>query len=123
MIQKETIVNVADNSGAKVARVFFVYKPLIKTRGLAYKVLVSLRKVVPNNAKKLKKGDKFKALIIMQKNPVNKNYSIKSQNNVVILLKKGDDTLPLGTRIYCKVSKFTRYIGYSRLFLLSRGVI
>lgn len=59
MIQKETIVNVADNSGAKVARVFFVYKPLIKTRGLAYKVLVSLRKVVPNNAKKLKKGDKI----------------------------------------------------------------
>lgn len=58
MIQKETLVNVLDNSGAKKARVFFVYKPDKKTKGLAMKVLVSLRRVVPNNSKKLKKGDK-----------------------------------------------------------------
>jgi ribosomal protein L14 len=59
MIQKETIVNVVDNSGAKKARVFFVYPPLKRMKGLAQKVLVSLRKVIPNNSKKLKKGDKI----------------------------------------------------------------
>jgi len=123
VIQKETIVHVVDNSGAKKARVFFVYKPLKHTKGLAQKVLVSLRKVIPNNAKKLKKGDKFKALIIMQKRPVSYQHSmVRAAQNNVILLKKGDDSLPLGTRIYCKISKAIRYIGYSRLFLLSRGV-
>jgi len=123
MIQKETVVNILDNSGAKKARVFFVYKPFKQTKGLAQKVLVSLRKVIPNNAKKLKKGDKFKALIIMQRRPVCfQNYSVKSMQNNVILLKKGDDSLPLGTRIYCKISKAIRYVGYSRLFLISRGV-
>jgi ribosomal protein L14 len=59
----------------------------------------------------------------MQRAPVNtKGYFAKSSANNVILLKKGDDSLPLGTRIYCKISKEIRYIGYSRLFLLSRGM-
>lgn len=62
MIQKETVVNILDNSGAKKARVFFVYKPFKQTKGLAQKVLVSLRKVIPNNAKKLKKGDKIQSV-------------------------------------------------------------
>lgn len=64
MIQKQTGVRVVDNSGAKFANVFFVYRPLFRAKGLGAKTLVSLRRVVPNNAKKLKKGDKFKALIV-----------------------------------------------------------
>jgi ribosomal protein L14 len=59
MIQKETVVVVLDNSGAKKAKVFFVYKNTLASNGLATKVLVAVRKVVPNNSKKIKKGDKI----------------------------------------------------------------
>jgi ribosomal protein L14 len=106
MIQKHTYVYVGDNSGAKRAMVIFVYKNILATKGLATKVLVTLRRVVPNNVKKLKKGDKFKALVVQQKQPVNKaTYFCRSLKNAVILLRKGEDDLPLGTRIYVKISK------------------
>jgi ribosomal protein L14 len=92
-------------------------------KGLAQRVLVSLRKVVPNNAKKLKKGDKLKALIVQERRPFfNSIYYCKSFFNTVILLKKGEEELPLGTRIHVRISKFARYKGYNRLFLLSKGL-
>jgi ribosomal protein L14 len=126
MIQKQTLVRVVDNSGAKKARVFFVYRPFRKAQGLGNKVLVSLRRVVPNNAKKLKKGDKLRALVVQQRRPhANSNtcYYCKSFFNSVVILKKGDENLPLGTRIYVKISKFARFNGFNRLFFISRGLI
>lgn len=67
MIQKFTKVRVVDNSGAKVAKTFFVYRVRFSAKGLGGKILVSLRKIVPNNVKKLKKGDKFKAVIVQSR--------------------------------------------------------
>lgn len=53
-----------DNSGARRGQVIFVYKNNIKNFKLGTKVLLTLKRVVPNNLKKLKKGDKMKAVVV-----------------------------------------------------------
>lgn len=63
---------------------------------LAYSlVLVAIKRVIPNNLKKLKKGDKLKAVIVGFKERTNRAYGSTvffTDVNRAILLKKGEDT-------------------------------
>jgi len=121
MITKETKVRVFDNSGGKVGRIIYCYAKGI----LGSSVLIALRKIVPNNIKKLKKGDKIKGVVVgtssFLKEP-NQGFECKSLRNCVVLLKKTEEYLPMGTRVTRKVSKKVRYLGYLRVALISRGL-
>lgn len=92
---------------------------------LGKRVLVSLKRIVPNNAKKLKKGDKLKAVIVTASN-IRKEFisgvEAKSKRNSIVILKKGDDWLPMGSRVTRRVAKNVRYNGFLRLALVSRGL-
>lgn len=62
-MNKLTNLHFVDNSGSKVGQVIHVY--INNNKRKAYvSALVALKKVIPNNLKKLKKGDKLKAVVV-----------------------------------------------------------
>lgn len=99
MLQKSTIVNVADSCGIARARVFHIY------RGFRHRVArvcdfvkISVRK--PYSSSKLKKGFKSKAIVIRTKFRSSKldGSSIYFKKNSVVLLKKR--LTPRGKELY-----------------------
>ena len=62
-MNKLTTLNFVDNSGSKLGQIIHVY--VNNKKHMAYSLaLVALKKVIPNNLKKLKKGDKLKAVVV-----------------------------------------------------------
>jgi len=98
MITIGTRIQVIDNSGAKFGRCIGVYKNQACAR-LGDIILLTIKKVRPN--KKVKKGEKHKAMVIRIKDERSRNlgsHSIWCETNAVVLLKKDSFDL-LGTRI------------------------
>lgn len=98
MIQVQTLVKIADNSGAKTAaciKILGGYKK--KTARLGDLVLVSIRTI--KTTKKLNKKDILKALVIRQKIFTKKSNGIyfKFNQNAITLLDKNKN--PFATRV------------------------
>lgn len=102
-MNKLTNVAFVDNSGSRYGQVIHVYAN--NKKHVAYSlVLVAIKRVIPNNLKKLKKGDKLKAVVVGFKERTNRVYGATvffTDVNRAILLKKGEDT-PFGNTRFCK---------------------
>lgn len=94
MIQQETFLKVADNSGAKTVRCIKVLKQKSRTAKIGDFVIVSVKKAV-----KLKKKEIFKAIVVTTKFPFRKlnGFYLKFKENSVVLVDK--QLSPIGTRI------------------------
>jgi large subunit ribosomal protein L14 len=122
MIYSESIVHVADNSGAKTGKCIKVLTP-ISTKG--YKVakvgdiiMVSLQKVLPD--RKVKKSGKYKALIVSTKQYIKRAIgTIRFNKNFVILLNKNNE--PIGSRLNSSIVKEVRERGFSKIISLALG--
>lgn len=102
MIQNETLINVADNSGAKLVKCLKILGSYKKKVGKVGDILVvSIKKLKQKTKKtlKVKKKDIFKALIIRTKHIIIKNngFFVKFSENAIILLDKQKN--PIGTRL------------------------
>lgn len=126
MIQKESILNIIDNSGAKLGRCIKVnkgYKCRYGTVGdvitLSIKNLRSKRRLLS----KVKKGSVCKGLIIRSKitriDFSGSNVAF-DENSIILLTKKNK---LLGTRIFGKLPKLLRFSRYLKLISLSSGII
>ena len=108
MIQTETILNVADNSGAKKCL-------CIKVLGGSHrryatvgdKIVVAIKDAIPRG--KVQKGTVQRALVIRTKFPVRRadGSIIRFDDNAVVLINKGNFE-PIGTRIFGPVARETR---------------
>ncbi len=96
MISISTILNVSDNSGARLAKCIHIYKKK-KYGTIGDLILVSIKTYNPK--KKIKKGEMHLSLIIRIKSLFKYNNSfIKFDDNAIILLNK--KLLPIGTRLF-----------------------
>lgn len=122
MIQMQTMLLVADNSGAKKVM-------CIKVLGGAKKkfayigdlIKVSVKDVIPNG--KIKKGEVLDAVIVRTKKGISRKDGsfIKFDNNAVVLLNnKGQ---PLGTRIFGPLTKELKSEKYMKLISLALEVL
>lgn len=123
-MNKLTKVYFVDNSGAKQGKLFHIYNKL--HRDFLYaEALCTLRKVVPNNMRKLKKGDKLKCLLSGLRYKGLRKYDqaiyFKDKNRAILLKKS--EAVPLATRVSAKINKEIRYKGFVRLSLVSRGIV
>ncbi|QES96477.1 50S ribosomal protein L14 [Orientia tsutsugamushi] len=122
MIQMQTILNVADNSGAKEVM-------CIKVLGgthhmiahLGDVIVVSIKSAIPKG--KVKKGEVCKALIIRTKCGVTRHdgSNIKFDSNDVVLLNKQGE--PFGTRIFGSVPRELRVKKFSKIVSLAEEVL
>jgi large subunit ribosomal protein L14 len=96
MIQKESILEVIDNSGAKKANCFAIYAAG-KTASIGDIIMVSIRSAIPNG--KVKTGEKYKAMVVHTRAPLTRRSgdSVSFSDNAVVLID--DKKEPIGTRI------------------------
>ncbi|MCI0395153.1 MAG: 50S ribosomal protein L14 [Chloroflexi bacterium] len=123
MIQQETRLNVADNSGARELLVIQVVGSTGRKYGAVGDVVVAtVKKAVPNA--QLKKSSIVKAVIVRTKKAYRRedgSYISFDDNAAVILDAEGKN--PIGTRVFGPVARELRERGYSRILSLAPEVL
>ena len=126
MIQQESILKVADNSGAKTVKCIKVLGGFKKRYASLGDVIVvsvqQLRNKSRKTSKVLKRGV-FRALVIrVKKNYKKKDGSIftSSENAVVLINKQGN---PIGTRVLGPIPKILKKKKFMKFISLSIGFI
>jgi len=121
MIQAETQLKVADNSGAKIVKCFKVLGGSRKRYAYAGDVIVaSVRSSEPRGM--VKKGDKIKAVIVRQIQPIKrKNGSrVRFDENAVVIVDGKD---PKGTRIFGPIAREVKEKGFNKIASLALEVL
>lgn len=122
MIQERTMLEVADNSGAKKLQVIRVTGSTRKRFAyLGDIVKVTVKKAIPGGT--VKKSDVLNAVIVRTRKEVRRadgSYIRFDQNAAVILDK---DKQPVGTRIFGPIARELRSAGYSKIISLAPEVL
>lgn len=125
MVQPQTIVTVADNSGAKVARVFKVLGGSKRRYAeLGDVVVVSVQSAEPR--KPVKKKDVYRAVIVRQRKPyrrANGSYIRFDDNAVVLIEKQGKGMGPKGNRVFGPVPRDLVERGWNNIASLAPEVV
>ncbi|MEA2701693.1 MAG: large subunit ribosomal protein [Candidatus Parcubacteria bacterium] len=125
MLQPQSIVKVADNSGAKVARVFKVLGGSKRRYAeLGDVVVVSVQTAEPRKA--VKKKDIYKAVVVRQKKPyrrANGSYVRFDDNAVVLIEKQGKEMGPKGNRVFGPVPRDLIERGWQNIASLAPEVV
>lgn len=124
MIQPNTLVRVADNSGAKVA---FVFKILGGSKRryaqLGDEIVVSVRVAEPR--KTVKKKDVLRAVIVRQKNPFRRKDGsyIRFDENAVVIVDKTGKKEPIANRVFGPIPREVVERGYQKIGSLAPEVL
>jgi large subunit ribosomal protein L14 len=122
MIQTETRLRVADNSGAKLVQCIKVLggsKRRYATVGDV--IVVSVKEAMPNS--KVKKGDVLKAVIVRTKKEIARQDGsyIKFDDNSAVLITQQNE--PVGTRIFGPVARELRAKNFMKIVSLAPEVL
>jgi large subunit ribosomal protein L14 len=122
MIQTETVLNVADNSGAKKV---LCIRVLGGTRrryaGIGDIIVVTVKEAIPHS--KVKKGDVMRAVVVRTAKDLKRwdDTSVKFDENSAVLLSGSGD--PIGTRIFGPVARELRALGFMKIISLAPEVL
>ena len=122
MIQQETFLKVADNTGAKEIKCIRVLGGSKRKFGNIGDVIVaSVRKSTPGGT--VKKGEVVKAVIVRSAKGVSRadGTYVRFDDNAAVLIK--DDKNPRGTRIFGPVARELRDKDYMKILSLAPEVI
>jgi large subunit ribosomal protein L14 len=122
MIQQETRLTVADNTGAKeVACIKVLGGTRRRFAGLGDIIVCSVKSVIPGS--EVKKKTIVRAVIVRTKQPTRRQDGsyIRFDSNAVVLLD--DDRNPRGTRIFGAVARELRDCNFMKIVSLASEVI
>lgn len=128
MIQKESRIEVADNSGAKIVQVIGVLggstargRYTRRAVGVGDRVVCAVKKALPNSD--VKAGDKIRAVIVRTKYPTRRSDGsyVRFDSNACVLINP--DGNPKGTRIFGAVARELRDRGYMKIISLAEEVV
>ena len=122
MIQQESYLKVADNTGAKEIKCIRVLGGSTRKFGNIGDVIVaSVRKAQPGGT--VKKGEVVKAVIVRSAKGVRRNDGtyVRFDDNAAVLIK--DDKNPRGTRIFGPVARELRDKDYMKILSMAPEVI
>ncbi len=125
MLQPQSIVMVADNSGGQIARIFKVLGGSKRRyAGIGDTVVVSIQTAQPRKA--VKKKDIFRAVVVRQVAPFARkdgSYLRFDENAVVLIEKQGKEMAPKGTRIFGPVPRELSEDGWHSIVSLAPEVV
>jgi len=127
MIQVQTLLKVADNSGGKIVRCLKILKKGQQTRygKIGDVIVVSIQQIRSKNklTSKVKKGDVLYAVIIKTCAPIKRRFgfSFWFSHNAVVLLNK--QLKPLATRVLGVVPRELRNNKFAKIISLSSGTL
>ena len=122
MIQTETMLNIADNSGAKKV---LCIRVLGGTRRRYARVgdiiVVTIKEAIPNS--KVKKGEIMRAVIVRTVKEIRRmdDSFVRFDDNSAVLLSSSSE--PIGTRIFGPVARELRAKGFMKIISLAPEVV
>ena len=122
MIQMQSNLDVADNSGAKRVQCIKVLGgSKRRTAGVGDIIVVSVKEAQPRT--KVKKGDVHRAVIVRTRKEVRRadGSVIRFDSNAAVLINKNSE--PIGTRIFGPVVRELRSKGYMKIISLAPEVL
>jgi large subunit ribosomal protein L14 len=122
MIQVETILDVADNSGARKVRCVRVLGGTRRRYAtIGDEIVVSIREAIPNA--KVKKGDVMHAVIVRTAKEIGRpdGSYIRFDNNSAVLIDNQKE--PVGTRIFGPVARELRAKRFMKIISLAPEVL
>ncbi|NOT57006.1 MAG: 50S ribosomal protein L14 [Deltaproteobacteria bacterium] len=122
MIQEETILDVADNSGARKLRCVRVLGGTRRRYAtVGDEIVVSIREAIPNA--KVKKGDVMHAVIVRTAKEIGRpdGSYIRFDNNSAVLIDNQKE--PVGTRIFGPVARELRAKRFMKIISLAPEVL
>lgn len=122
MIQMQTILDVADNTGAKVAYCIKVLGGTSRrVAGLGDIIVVSIKKAIPGSA--VKAGDVVKGVIVRVRKGTRRadGSYVRFDKNAIVLIDA--DNNPKGTRIFGAVARELRDRKFMKIISLASEVV
>ena len=122
MIQQQTILKVADNTGAKeLMCIRCLGGSHRKFAGVGDVIVASVKSAIPNGV--VKKGDVVKAVIVRTKKPIRRQDGsyVRFDENAAVIIR--DDGNPKGTRIFGPIARELRDKDYMKILSLAPEVL
>lgn len=122
MIQTETMLNVADNSGArKVLCIRVLGGTKKRYAGIGDVIVVTVKEAIPHA--KVNKGDVMKAVIVRTAKAMKRmdDTWVKFDENAAVMLSQTGE--PIGTRIFGPVARELRNQGFMKIISLAPEVL
>ncbi len=122
MIQMQTLLDVADNTGAKVARCIKVPGgSRRRTAGLGDIVVVSIQKTLPGS--QIKKGSVMRGVVVRCKKPTRRSDGsyVRFDSNAIVLVDNEGN--PRGTRVFGAVARELRDRNFMKIISLASEVV
>ena len=122
MVQQQTILKVADNTGAReIMCIRCLGGSYRKTASIGDIIVASVKSATPGGV--VKKGDVVKAVVVRTKNPIRRadGSYVKFDENAAVIIK--DDKTPKGTRIFGPVARELREKDYMKILSLAPEVL
>lgn len=123
MIQPRSIVQIADNSGAKIGRIFKVLGHAAKRYAeLGELVVLSVQKAEPRKA--VKKKDVLQAVVVRQKKAYRRKDGsyVRFDENAVVILEKGKME-PLAGRVFGPIPREIQEKGFQKIASLAPEIV
>jgi large subunit ribosomal protein L14 len=123
MIQPRSIVNIADNSGAKIGRIFKVLGATRKRYAeIGEMVILSVQKAEPRKA--IKKKDVLRAVVVRQTKPLRRKDGsyIRFDENAVVIIEK-EKKEPVAGRIFGPIPREVGEAGFKSIMSKSAEVV
>ena len=123
MIQPETVVKIADNSGAKVGKVFKILGGSRKRYARIGDVLVMSIKEAESR-KQVKKKDVLHGIVVRQKQPYRRKDGsyVRFDENAVVVIEKGKKE-PRAGRVFGPIPREIGEFGYQKIVSLAPEVV
>lgn len=121
MIQMLTTVKVADNSGAKEAKMIRRLGQLKRTASVGDEIVVHIRDATPDS--NIKKGTVCRAVVVRTKAPIRRadGSYLRFDSNAVVLIN--NDGQPRGSRVYGPIARELRQRKYMKIISLAPEVL
>ena len=121
MIQMESKVYVADNTGARTAKMIGVIGTRSKSAGIGDVVTVHVREATPTA--NIKKGEVVRAVVVRTAAPIRRadGSVLRFDKNAIVIIDK--DKNPQGTRIFGPVARELREKNFMKIVALAPEVL
>lgn len=124
MIQLRSVLDVADNSGAKKIRVIQVYGGSSRRFGYVGDVVVA--SVISSDPKgTVKKGEKVRAVVVRtrkEKRRASGEY-VRFDNNAAVIVESRKSPNPVGTRVFGPIAREVKDKGFNKIASLAPEVL
>jgi large subunit ribosomal protein L14 len=121
MIQMESKLQVADNTGARVAKMIGVLGKRSRIAGIGDIITAHIREASPTGS--VKKGEVVKAVVVRTAAPIRRDDGsvLRFDSNAIVVIDK--DQNPKGTRIFGPVARELRDRNFMKIISLAPEVL